>query len=64
MEIRPANDTVAGEEMMWRILQNQRTIIEQNDKIIKQQEQQETQDKDQGRAPNQQVPSFVKVSTA
>ena len=30
MEINPANDALAGENMMRRIVQNQRTIIEQN----------------------------------
>lgn len=63
MEIRPANDAVAGDDMMRRIIQNQRTIIEQNSKIIQSQERLEALDKEQGKTTNVQVPNFVKVST-
>ena len=62
MEIRPANDAVAGEDMMRRIIQNQRTIIEQNSKIIQSQERLEAFNKEQGKTTNVQVPNFVKVS--
>ena len=62
MEIRPANDAVAGEDMMRRIIQNQRTIIEQNSKIIQSQERQEALDKDRAKITNVQVPQFAKVS--
>lgn len=63
MEIRPANDAVAGDDMMRRIIQNQRTIIEQNSKIIQSQERLEALDKEQGKTTNVQVPNFEKVST-
>ena len=62
MEIRPANDTVAGEDMMRRVIQNQRTIIEQNAKIIQSQERQEALDKNREKITSVQVPNFVKVS--
>jgi hypothetical protein len=49
--------------MMRRIIQNQRTIIEQNAKIIKSQERQEAHGKEEGKTTNVQVPNFAKVST-
>jgi hypothetical protein len=62
MEMNTGNDGMLGGDMMRRILQNQRTIIEQNAKLIGYQVQQETQEKDHGKTSSQ-VPLFVKVST-
>ena len=57
--IPPANDNLAGNELMKRLLASQRTIIEQNNKILEAQERQkELVEKDMTRT---QVPLFLKV---
>ena len=55
--IRPANASLAGDELMRRLLASQRTIIEQNSKILEAQERQK-EEKDTTRT---QVPLLVKV---
>ena len=56
---RPGNDTLAGDELMRRILASQRTIIEQNAKIVERQGRQQNE-KDNG--DKTEVPLTVKVS--
>ena len=52
------------EEMMRNILSNQRTIIEQNAKILRQQEQDRNNEDLTRKSLNvMQVPSIVRVST-
>jgi len=63
---RQLNSTFTNEELMRKMLANQRTIIEQNAKILHQQEQ-EKNNEDLGRKSSNatsQVPSIVRVSTA
>lgn len=55
--IRPANDNLAGDELLRRLLASQRTIIEQNNKILEAQERQKELEKD----TRTQVPLIVKV---
>ena len=56
--IRPGNNNLAGDELMRRLLASQRTIIEQNNKILEAQERQKDLEKDSTKT---QVPLFVKV---
>ena len=56
--IRPANNNLAGDELMSRLPTTQRTIIDQNNKILEAQEKQKDLEKD---SPRTQVPLFVKV---
>ena len=56
---RSGNDTLAGDELMRRILASQRTIIERNAKIIERQERQQNEKDNGGKA---EVPMAVKVS--
>lgn len=60
MENRTTNETPNRDEMLKRIFQNQRTIIEQNAKIIREQEKRQADENDQRRTTIQ-VPPFVKV---
>ena len=64
MDVRPAAETLSQEDLLKRVIQNQRTLIEQNTKILGYQQQQEESEQEQQRARNSQVPLFVKVSTA
>jgi hypothetical protein len=58
------NDTPSSEEMAKRILQNQRTILEQNAKIIAFQEAQKVQQENEQVNKRADVPAIVKVFTS
>ena len=58
------NDTPRSEEMTKRILQNQRTILEQNAKIIAFQEAQKVQQENEQVNKRADVPAIVKVFTS
>ena len=63
---RQLNSTYTNEELMRKMLANQRTIIEQNAKILHQQEQEKNNEDLCRKSSNatSQVPSIVRVSTA
>lgn len=55
--------TPQNEEVMRKILQNQRLIMEQNAKILQQQERAREEDNESNRIARDKVPLIVKVST-
>ena len=63
MDFSANNGEMPTEELLRRVLQNQRTLLEQNDKLLKHQEQQAILDKEQGKTNCLKAPAFVKVST-
>ena len=56
--------TPQNEEVMRKILQNQRLIMEQNAKILQQQERAREEDNESNRIARDKVPFIIKVSTA
>ena len=63
MDLSGNNGEMPTEELLRRVLQNQRTLLEQNAKLLKNQEQQANLDKEQGKTNCLKAPAFVKVST-
>ena len=63
MDFSANNGEMPTDELLRRVLQNQRTLLEQNAKLIKHQEQQAILDKEQGKTNCLKAPAFVKVST-
>ena len=51
-----------NEEMMKRILYNQRMIMDQNQKILQQQEEAKQEERERGRLARDKVPLIVKVN--
>jgi hypothetical protein len=64
MDLPQKNEVMPTKELLRRVLQNQRTLLEQNDKLLKQQDQQAMVEKEQGRSNLIKAPAFVKVSRA
>jgi hypothetical protein len=60
---RPAQDSLDGDDLLRRILQTQRTIVEQNAKILEGQKQQREANENNA-GEKMQVPLAVKVSAA
>ena len=57
------NEAISNQDLGRSLLQNQRTIIEQNAKIIAQQAELRKAEAEDGGRRKEKVPSFVKVST-
>ena len=63
MDLSQNNGEMPTEELLRRVLHNQRTLLEQNDKLLKHQERQAILDKEQGKTNYMKAPAFLKVST-